>query len=194
MRGKLGKIFVSLVVLFSLMSATAFAAKSLDAKKAELRAKVASTLQLLYKKEPLAKKAVEMNAGYAVFVNSGYKLGLIGSGHGRGMAVNNNTGEEFYMKMQEYTVGLGLGAKEYAVIFIFLNNDAYEKFTTSNWKWGAQAAASATDGVVGDEFKSATKVDKYIWAYQLTTKGLTAELDLKGSNYFKDSSFYPKKK
>ncbi|MCH3914177.1 MAG: YSC84-related protein [Acidaminococcaceae bacterium] len=194
MKGKFGKVLVSLMVLFSMMSATALAKESLNARKAEVRAKVASTLQLLYKKEPLAKKAVEMNAGYAVFVNSGYKLGLIGSGHGRGMAVNNDTKQEVFMKMQEYTVGLGLGAKEYAIVFIFLNNDAYKKFTTSNWKCGAQAQASATDGVVGDEFKSATKVDKYIWAYELTTKGLTAELDLKGTNYYRDKSFYPKNK
>ncbi len=197
MRSKLLKVVVSVMALFCLLTVTAFAAKktdNLEAKKTEVRTKVAATLQKLYKKEPLAKKAVEGNAGYAVFVNSGYKLGLLGSGHGRGMAVSNTTGQEVFMKMQEYTVGFGLGAKEYAVIFIFLNDDAFKKFTTSNWKCGAQIHASATDGVVGDEFRDATQVDKYIWAYQLTTKGLTAELDLKGTNYFRDSSFYPKKK
>ncbi len=194
MRSKWGRIFLGAVLLSCLFVNTALAADKLEARKAELRGKVASVLQLLYSKEPLAKKAVEGNAGYAVFANSGYKLGLFGSGHGRGMAVNNGTGEEVYMKMQEYSVGLGIGAKEYAVVFIFLNNEAYKKFTTSNWKWGAQAEAAATDGVVGDEFKSATKVGTGIWAYQMTTKGLTAELNLKGSNYYKDSSYYPKAK
>lgn len=47
-------------------------------------------------------------AGYVGFVNSGYKMGIIGSSHGRGLAVNNATKKEVYMRNQEYQVGLGL--------------------------------------------------------------------------------------
>lgn len=193
MKGHWGKIFVGVFLLVTMFATNVFAAPSLEERKAELRQKVNSTLTLLYKKEPIAKKAVEEGAGYAVFANSGYRFGLFGSGHGRGMAVNNSTGQEVYMLMKEYNVGLGLGAKEYAVVFVFLNDKAWQKFTSSNWKVEGQATAAATDGVVGEEFKDATKVGDGIWAFQMTTKGITVELDLKGTNYYKDSSYYPKK-
>jgi lipid-binding SYLF domain-containing protein len=166
-------------------------AASLEDRKAELQQKTETTLQKLYQKEPQAQQVIEKCAGYAVFNNTGFKLGILGGAHGRGMAVNNRTGEEVYMKMGEYQAGLGLGIKEYAVIFVFGTEEAWSKFVNSGWKFNGQATAAADDGVNGGALDGAVMIGDRIWIYQMTTKGLALELAVKGTEYYRDKSFYP---
>ena len=125
---------------------------------------------------------------YAVFNNTGFKLGILGSSHGRGMAVNNLTGEKVYMKMKEYQAGLGLGIKEYAIIFVFTDSDSLNSFVQKGWSFGAQATAVADDGISGGALEGAIHVDNGVWMYQMTTKGLAAELAVKGTNYYRDKN------
>ena len=80
-----------------------------------------STLQLLYEAEPKAKAAVAGAAGYAAFSNMGVKILVAGCGSGKGIAVNNKTKHETFMKMLELQVGLGMGVKKFSMIFFFHN-------------------------------------------------------------------------
>lgn len=193
MRKSLWRLTMVLCVLLTLFGATASAKKlTLEQRKTEIHQKVETTLGKLYKNEPKAQNAVTKAAGYAVFVNTGYKLGIVGSSHGRGLAVNNVTGKEVYMRTQEYQAGLGIGAKEYSLVFVFGNQDAWESFTKKGWSFGGQGTVAATDGVAGGTMEGAFQVAPGIWVYQMTTKGLAMELGLKGTNYYRDKSFYPK--
>ena len=182
---------LSLCLLFCLVTSVVSAA-SLEARKTELRQKTEQTLQKLYQREPKAQVILEQSAGYAVFNNTGFKLGIFGSAHGRGMAVDNRTKEEVYMRMGEYQAGLGLGIKEYAVIFVFAREADWKNFVTSGWKFNGQATAAADDGVNGGAMEGALSVADGIWIYQLTTKGLAFELAVKGTEYYRDKSFYEK--
>ena len=177
-------VWIIFILLFT-FAATAAAADK-EYQKNELRQKTIATLNMLYEKQPGAKHAISNAAGYAVFNNTGFKLGILGSSHGRGMAINNRTGKEIFMRMQEYQAGLGLGIKEYAVIFVFANEDAWNSFVDKGWSFGAQATAAASDGVNGDSLEGAVQVAPGVWIYQMTTKGLAAELAVKGTNYYKD--------
>ena len=188
MKKSLWKITLCLCVLMTLLVSAASAA-SLDEKKTELRQKTADTLARLYQKQPQAQYAIEHAAGYAVFNNTGFKLGVFGSSHGRGMAVNNRTGQEAFMRMKEYQAGLGLGIKEYAVIFVFGNEDVWNSFVNSGWKFGGDATAAVDDGSNGDSLQGALIVADDIWMYQMTTKGLALELAVKGTNYYRDHDF-----
>jgi lipid-binding SYLF domain-containing protein len=195
MKKAVWKIAMVLCVLLTLFGATASAQKkTLDERKAEIHQKVAVTLDKLYASQPKARRAIKTSAGYAVFVNSGYKLGIVGSSHGRGLAVNNATKKEVYMRMQEYQAGLGLGAKEYAIVFVFGNQDAWDSFVKKGWSFGGQGTAAVTDGVAGGTMEGAFQVAPGIWVYQLTTKGLALEIGLKGTNYYRDKSYYPEEK
>jgi lipid-binding SYLF domain-containing protein len=167
------------------MTSTAFAATVKEQQK-ETRQKVAETLNKLYERKPSARTALKNAEGYAVFVGSGVKLGIIGSSHGRGLAHNNKTGEEIFMRMKEYQAGLGLGAKEYALIFAFIDRMAWNNFTSSEWSYGGQVDVAANDGVNGGSFEGAVQAAPGIFVYQMTTKGLTVELSLKGTNYYRD--------
>ena len=124
--------------------------------------------------------------GYAVFVNTGIKLGILGDSHGRGLAHNNKTGEEIFMRMKEFQAGLGLGIKEYALIFAFIDKTAWDRFISSKVSFGGQADVTADDGVNGGSFEGAVQAAPGTFVYQMTTKGLAAELSLKGTNYYRD--------
>lgn len=182
------KVTLCLFMLLTMVVSTA-AAASLEDRKQELRQKTAVTLERLYQEQPSAKNAIENSAGYAVFNNTGFKLGIFGSSHGRGMAVNNESGREAFMRMSEFQAGLGLGIKEYALIFVFDNQHAWNSFVDQGWEFGAQATAAANDGVNGDSMQGAVSVTSGIWMYQMTTKGLAVELAVKGTRYYKDSDF-----
>ena len=172
-------------IIFLMAASPAFAA-TVQEQRRETRQKVADTLNKLYERKPSARTALKYAEGYAVFASSGVKLGIIGGSHGRGLAHNNKTGEDIFMRMKEYQAGLGIGAKEYALIFAFIDRAAWNKFTSSEWSYGGQADVAVNDGVNGGAFEGAVQAASGIFVYQMTTKGLAAELSLKGTNYYRD--------
>ncbi len=185
MRNRKGLILL-LTGLWLLVMSTAALAASVEEKRQETRQKIAATLDQLYERKPSAEEALANAAGYAVFVNTGIKVGIFGSSHGRGLAYNNVTGEEVFMRMEEYQAGLGLGVKEYAFVFVFATQQAWEDFTSDGWSFGGQADAAATDGMAGGAYEGAVRAGENIWVYQMTTKGLALEVAFKGSKYHRD--------
>jgi lipid-binding SYLF domain-containing protein len=152
----------------------------------EVRKMAKDTLQRLYKADPKAKTAVEGAVGYAVFSNTGVKILLAGSGKGEGIAVNNKSKHETFMKMLELQAGLGIGVKKFSVVFVFENEKALNSFVNSGWEFGGQSTAAATTGDKGGALAGAASVSEGVWMYQLTDKGLAAEITAKGTKYYKD--------
>src|SRR5277367_5138040 len=117
-------------ILVALACVLALAAQAADTKKKkeqnESRKMAQDTLQLLYKAEPKAKAAVKSAAGYAVFSDLGVKILLVGSGNGKGIAVNNKSKHETFMKMIELQAGLGMGIEKFRVVFVFDNENAFD--------------------------------------------------------------------
>ena len=182
------KFFTVATILFCLLTVTtAFAASS---SVAEQRRQVDElcdrTLQKLYAKYPHAQRVINQCYAYATLSNSGVKVLFVGSSHGRGVAINNYTGEKVYLRMKELSAGLGLGAKEYNLIFLLNTRDAWENFIAGKTRFGAAAEASADDGVSGGTIEGAEYVAPGVWVFQMTTKGLTLEATLKGTKIYKD--------
>ena len=157
-----------------------------EKKQKDIRATAHKTLQRLYKAEPHAKAAVSHAAGYAVFSNTGVKILVAGSGNGKGVAVNNTTKKETFMKMLELQAGLGMGVKKFSVVFVFDNDKVFNNFVNSGWQFGGQANASATTGTKGGDLSGAASVSDGVWMYQMTDKGLAAEITAKSTKYYKD--------
>ena len=176
---------IALVCLF-LGSLSSAEAATKEEKRQDVRNMASTALNRLYDARPTAREAVENAAGYAVFQNTGIKIFLLGSGHGKGIAVNNQSGAETFMKMAEGQVGLGLGVKKYNVIFVFDTQDAFNRFVNKGWDFGGQATAAATDSVSGGALEGAASVSEGIWMYQMTDSGLALEIALKGTRYYKD--------
>jgi len=177
--------------LICVLAVGAFAADD-DAQKkekerTEIRQMAQDTLARLYKASPSAQAAVQKAYGYAVFSNTGIKILVGGSGRGEGLAVNNKTKAQTFMKMLEIQAGLGFGVKKFRVVFIFDNQKVFDDFVNSGWEFGGQASAAAkTSPEKGGSMQGAASVSEGVWMYQLTDKGLALEITAKGTKYSKD--------
>lgn len=144
-------------------------------------------LAKLYKVQPEAKDLISKSSGYATFSNFGMKIFLAGGGTGKGIVTPKN-GKPIYMDMAEIQAGLGIGIKQFQVVFVFENQKALDSFINQGWEFGGQATAAAKYGENGGAYQGAVNVADGIWMYQLTENGLAAEVTLKGTKYYKDST------
>ena len=164
----------------------AIAKNSKEEQRTEVRQTSQKILGQLYRVKPSAKGAVASAAGYAVFSNFGMKILFAGGGTGSGVAVNNVTKKEVFMKMVEIQAGLGFGVKKFRVIFIFETESAFNDFVNSGWEFGGQATAAASYDNKGGAYQGAASVMPGVWVYQLTDEGLALELTGKGTKYYKN--------
>jgi lipid-binding SYLF domain-containing protein len=189
---KVNRLLIATLIasLIGLIAVSAFAAddeKEKEEERTEIRQMVQDTLTRLYKAQPAAQAAVAKGYGYAVFSNTGIKILLAGSGKGEGMAVNNKTKDQTFMKMFEVQAGLGMGVKKFRVVFVFDTQKAFDSFVNSGWEFGGQTSATAkTSPEKGGSMEGAASVSDGVWMYQLTDKGLALEITAKGTKYSKD--------
>ena len=162
--------------------------QSPDAQRTEIRKVRDQTLKELYRVQPDAKGHIENAAGYAVFSNFGVKVLLAGGGSGTGLAIDNKTKKETYMKMAEVQAGLGFGVKKFRLVWVFDRKADLDRFTNSGWELGAQTTASAkVAGQGANVLTGAVSVMPGVWLYQLTDDGLALELTAKGTRYYRDA-------
>jgi lipid-binding SYLF domain-containing protein len=157
-----------------------------DKERQEVRKVSKDILARLYKVQPSAKAAVEKAAGYAVFSNFGMKIFVAGSGTGKGVAVDNKTKKETFMKMVELQAGLGFGVKKFSLIWVFETPQTLSTFVNSGWELGAQTSVAAKAGDTGASLQGAIPVSPGVWVYQLTDTGVALELTAKGTKYYKN--------
>jgi lipid-binding SYLF domain-containing protein len=183
---KFKKVAVVFAVSLLWFSGLASAKDTPEQTKEKTRKMAAQTLEDLYKLQPTAKTAVDNSAGYAVFSNIGTNLLVLSTARGAGVAVNSKTKQETFMKMISAGAGLGVGVKDYRVIFVFENEKALSTFLDSGWSGSAQSDAAAKAGESGAALSGAVEVSPGVWVYQITKNGLALQLTLQGTKYYKD--------
>ena len=90
------------------------------------------------------------------------------------------------MKMISAGGGLGVGVKDFRVIFVFATDDAFNNFLNSGWNASAQTDAAAKAGTSGGAVSGAVEVSPGVYVYQITKNGLALQLTLQGTKYYKD--------
>lgn len=139
----------------------------------------------LYKQKPDVKSQIASAPGYAVFRNANVNIVLASFGGGYGVVKNNKTGKNTYMKMGEVGVGLGLGVKDFRLVFVFHSNDSMNRFVESGWAFGGQADAAAKAEGQGAAVGGELTVDN-MTIYQITEAGLALQATIKGTKFWKD--------
>ena len=182
------KMIASMLVLVLLSASTCVRADDDEKKREKSRKMAAEVLKDLYKTQPASQAAIEKAAGYAVFDNMGVNVLLLSTARGSGLAVNNKTKQETFMKMVSAGGGLGMGVKDYNVVFIFETEKALAQFLDSGWSGSGQADAAAKAGEKGGAYSGAMEVAPGVWVYQITNNGLAAQLTLQGTKYYKDDN------
>jgi lipid-binding SYLF domain-containing protein len=145
------------------------------------------TLKKLYAQEPEAQRKVKGAAGYGVFSNVGLNLFVLASGNGFGVVRDNANGREVYMKMKEFGLGLGIGAKDFYAVIVFNSPQALKTFISDGWEWGGDAdAAGKTGEGEGSAASASANVQKDVEVYLLTEKGFALQATVSGTKYWPD--------
>ena len=179
---------LALLALLFGASTMAGAADSPDEARAKVRKVSNEVLERLYKAQPSSRKAIAESKGYATFSKWGLTLGPVGGGIGKGLAVAKPSGKETFMRYVEGSAGFGLGIKKYDLVFVFLTDEARSNFVDKGWEYSGQATAAAKSGSTGVALEGAVAVSPGVWLFQNTSSGLVAEIGIKGTKYYKDTT------
>ena len=154
-----------------------------ESKRAKINETAQETLKALFADDSKAEALYDKSYGWAVFDNLKLAFGFSGGG-GQGVAVVKESGERTYMKMGTAGVGLGLGANKYQIVFLFQDSQTFNNFVEKGWQ--ADAGATAAAGTHAAEAK--TDFTNGLAIYQLTEKGLMANVDIAGTKYWKNDN------
>jgi lipid-binding SYLF domain-containing protein len=180
---KTALVGLSLIALSGCMSPEGATMADKRHSAAQMRSE---TLANLYRSHPQAKEQIQRAVGYAVFSNLGIKFVFLSAGNGWGIARDNRSGRDIYMKMVTAGVGIGLGVKDFRGVFVFTDRAAFVRFTEDGWDASAQADAAAKAGDKGGAFAGAIDVAPGIKLYQLTENGLALQATIQGTKYWRD--------
>lgn len=186
----MNKILLLALMLTASVPMAAAAEKSpeqIQQAQTQIRQGSADILQQLYGIQPSARKQIAAAYGYAAFSTFGMKLMVAGGDNGKGMAVSHKPKREIFMRMVSVQAGLGFGIKKTSLVFVFKNAAAFNQFVDSGWEVGGQASLAASDGAEGLAIDGAVSVAPGVWLYQMTDKGLAAELAVKGTKFYRDT-------
>ncbi len=185
-RLKLLTALLAVVLMFSGFFGGDKSKEEIKKARQEIQKMSRETLQLLYKHAPEARSRIKHAYGYATFSNVGINVFLLSTENGSGLAHNNKTGKDIYMKMFSGGVGLGLGVKDFRIVFIFDNKKVFDEFINSGWEANAQADAAAKAEEKGGAASGAFTVAPGVHIYKLTKNGLALQATIQGTKYWKD--------
>ncbi len=177
----------AVIILFTSLMLTACATtggSTTASKKQSILSMKNQVLDDLYSAKPSIRTQIAKAPGYAVFSNANINVIFASFGGGYGVVKNNRSGQHTYMKMGELGLGLGLGIKDFRVVFIFHDKDTMHNFVENGWAFGAHADAAAKASNKGGAVGGEAILDN-ISVYQLTESGLALQATLKGTKYWK---------
>ena len=123
----------------------------------------------------------------------GTNLLLVSTARGAGVAVNSKTKQDTFMKMISAGAGLGIGVKDYRVIFVFETEPALAKFVDSGWDGvSAGGCRGQGQGRRAALTRARSSVAPGVWVYQITKNGLALQLTLQGTKYSKNDDLNKK--
>jgi len=174
------------LVSFLFLTGFGFSKKTANQERQEILKMRVEVLSQLYAKAPNAKDVLKEAAGYAVFSSMGVNVLLVSTANGKGVLHNNKTGEETYMKMLSAGGGIGMGVKNFKLVFVFDNEKVMTKFVEEGWQAGAQADAATKYDDEGAAAALAIDVAPGVYLYQMTDAGLALQATIQGTKYWKD--------
>lgn len=178
--------FLSSLVLALCVMSFGVSADSVDEKRQKTREMHNEVLERLYNDRPETRAEIENSVGYAVFTNLGVNVVFISGGGGKGVAYDQKTGKETFMKMGTAGIGLGLGIKDFRAVFVFHDEKAFSDFVEKGWDFSGEADAAASSGDKGGELSGASTLSRKVNVYQFTEAGLALQATLRGTKYWKD--------
>ena len=182
------KKFFNIVLLLGIIFAFSgfWNGNSVQEDRQEILQMKNETLNELLKDDVRAQMYMDRAYGYAVFSNVGVNIVLFSAEGGYGLAHNNVTGKNTYMKMASAGAGFGLGVKDFRAVFIFENQKVFDNFIHYGFEANAQADVAAIAGDKGAALSKAITVAPGIKLYKITKNGLAVQATIQGTKYWTD--------
>ena len=153
--------------------------------KAELNASASQALTQFYDLSPKNKDLAGKAAGILIFPTVTKAGAVVGGEHGSGVLRVKGKPVDSY-SITSGSVGATLGVATRTEMFLFMTQDALEKFTQSNgWSVGADAAVAVMSKGAGGEYDS-TALGKPVLGFVFGEKGLIGDVSLEGAKVSKD--------
>ena len=181
------------VILITMLPLVFFSPVYADDAKEEAQEDKAAIAAFM--ESPVASKFHKSSYGYAVFPTIGKGGFGIGGAHGSGRVYvgGKKTGDT---SMTQISFGLQAGGQAYRQVIYFENKEAFTKFTTGDFEFGAQAeaialtasagASAGTEGTSASANESQTKESKYfdgMVVFTMGKGGLMYQAALGGQKY-----------
>ena len=179
-------LIASLLLAVPLSGQTLFNKKTDDEKRQKLHDEQKVALDKLYAEKPSTREELKSAKGYAVFSSLGVNVLLVSTANGGGILHNNLTGKDVYMNMFSAGGGIGMGVKDFIVVFVFHTEKAMSEFQTSGWDFSGQADANANTSTQGAGAGTAGSVMPGTTIYQITKTGLALQATLQGTKFWAD--------
>lgn len=156
------------------------AKSSPEARRHSIDSGIDSTLARLYTAAPGSRELVAKARGVLVFpsvIAAGF---FVGAQYGEGaLRVGGSTAG--YYSTTSASVGLQIGAQSKALIFLFMTQDALDKFNKQDgWAVGADASVAVLKVGANGSIDTKTATAPVV-AFVLTNSGLMANLTLEGT-------------
>ncbi len=176
----------ALLLAIPLSSQALFNKKTPEEQRQKIQDQSKSALEQLYAEKPSAREELKSAKGYAVFSSLGVNVLLVSTQNGSGILHNNQTGKDLYMDMFSAGGGIGMGVKDFIVVFVFHTQDAMEDFQTAGWDFSGQADANAETTNQGAGAGASATVMPGTSIYQITKAGLALQATLQGTKFWLD--------
>lgn len=161
-----------------------------DQKRAAVREMRTEALSQLYREVPSAKATIQGAVGYAVFSSISTKVFVVASGRGYGIARDNATGKETYMRMVELGGGVGFGLKDLRVVLAFKSKPAWKNFIENGIEIGGDAEVAAKSGEQGASVAASetvlSLVTNDVQVFQITQAGAAVAATVTAAKYYVD--------
>jgi lipid-binding SYLF domain-containing protein len=150
------------------------------ATKGEIATEVGAALEKLYTQVPESRQLANKAKGMLVFP-SVKKGGLIvGGSYGEGTLLINDKPVAYYSTTSG-SIGLQAGYQESSVVYMFMTDEALQKFReSSGWEVGGDASVAVIDTGSTSKIGSQT-FDQPVVAFVFGESGLMAGVSLEGS-------------
>jgi lipid-binding SYLF domain-containing protein len=179
-------VISALLLAIPLSSQALFDKKTPEEQRQKMQEESKVALEKLYAEKSSTREELETAKGYAVFSSMGINVLLVSTANGGGILHNNQTGKDIYMNMFSAGGGIGMGVKDFIVVFVFHTQDAMEKFQTAGWDFSGQADANAETSTQGAGAGATATVMPGTSIYQITKAGLALQATLQGTKFWVD--------
>ncbi len=172
------------VILVTVLSSIGLVGLASAASTTEIDTKVDGTLTEFKKQVPGGAEFLNTANGVLVFPDV-IKAGLVvGGEYGEG-ALRIGGKSVAYYNIASASFGLQIGAQQYAIVMVFLNDDALQKFRDSKgWEAGVDGSVAIAEWGAGKDINTQNFKDPIV-GFVLGNKGLMVGISLEGSKITK---------